>query len=165
MYHALSSRSSGVKKNESQTYRPLSIFLNFDSESTHTFTPNARACNLGVCLISFPKTLASPVTSLIIPALAICIAATLEAGMLILVLVLKDIFQVLVLVLVLEGQVLVLVFGGQVLVLVLVLGGQVLVLVLEGQVLVLVLVLVGQVLVLVLVLGGQVLVNIPGNDT
>ena len=61
---------------------------------------------------------------------------------LVLVLVLKDIFQVLVLVL-----------GGQVLVL----EGEVLVLVLGGQVLVLG----GQVLVLVLVLGGQVLVNIP----
>src|SRR6218665_1876768 len=52
-----------------------------------------------------------------------------SAGMLILVLVLKDIFQVLVLVLVLGGQVLVL-------------GDQVLVLVLVGQVLVLILVLV-----------------------
>src|SRR6218665_4037755 len=64
------------------------------------------------------------------------------AVVLVLVLVLKNIFQVLVLVLVLGGQVLVL--GGQV-----------------QEVLVLVLVLEDQVLVLVLVLGGQVLVSIP----
>src|SRR6218665_3272335 len=82
----------------------------------------------------------------------ICLAVVL-----VLVLVLKDIFQVLVLVLVL---------GGQVLVLILVLGVQVLVLVLVvgGQVLVLVLVFGGQVLVLVLVLGSQVLVNIPATS-
>src|SRR6218665_3096930 len=57
----------------------------------------------------------------------ICLAVVL-----VLVLLLKDIFQVLLLVLVLGGQVLVLVLvlGGQVLVLVLVLGGQVHVLVL-----------------------------------